>query len=255
MKILVFGGTTEGRELSELLSDTGADVTLSVATEFGREMAQTHINILSDRLEEQEMRSLLKQKSYDCVVDATHPFAVSATKNIYSACQAAGIKYYRIKRPPSDEMTNIISVPDGLAAADVLNKTDEKALLTIGSKELEAFTQIDNYAARLYIRILPMEDSLKKALDLGFRSSHIICMQGPFGEEMNKATLKMTGAGYLVTKDSGDIGGYEAKVAAARELGCQVVVITRPIEEEGYTLHGLLEELGLSSKEKGDNMT
>ena len=61
MKVLVFGGTTEGRKISASLSQAGHDVTLSVATEFGREAAaDTNATVLTDRLSEDEMIGLLK---------------------------------------------------------------------------------------------------------------------------------------------------------------------------------------------------
>jgi len=72
-------------------------------------------------------------------------------------------------------------------------------------------------------------------------------MQGPFDYEMNSAMLKMTGAKVMVTKDSGEIGGFEAKAAAAIALGCELVVIARPVEEDGYTLPEMLEILGVSA--------
>ena len=37
MKIVIFSGTTEGRALSRLLAEQGAEVTVCVATEYGRE--------------------------------------------------------------------------------------------------------------------------------------------------------------------------------------------------------------------------
>ena len=37
MNILIFGGTTEGREISHLLAERGAQVLVCVATEYGRE--------------------------------------------------------------------------------------------------------------------------------------------------------------------------------------------------------------------------
>ena len=259
MKVLVFGGTTEGRRLCEALSGAGIDVTLSVATEFGREMAENAgvgvgAAILSERLGAAEMTALLSQQgqsgqqnqqganSYDAVVDATHPYAVEVTKNIRSACLAAGINYYRLKRPESAEVAGITYVPDMSAAVEILNKSDDdKILLTTGSKELEPFTHVKNFAERIFVRILPMQNSLQKALGLGFRGSNIICMQGPFDKEMNVATLKMTGAKYMVTKDSGDAGGFFDKVSAALSIGCETIVIARPVREEGYTFDELLE--------------
>ena len=245
---MIFGGTTEGRKLSELLSKAGHEVTLSVATPFGKNTAAGNdINILVNRLEEGDMTELLKQGAFDCVIDATHPYAVLATQNIQSSCRVAGLKYLRLKRPetarnPKDgKNSGLAYAQDVCAAAEMLKKSDERALLTIGSKELEPFTHVENYTHRFFVRILPMQDSLKKALDLGFLASNIICMQGPFDKEMNMATLKMAGAKYLVTKESGEAGGFEAKVSAALSLGCEVIVVSRPVQEEGYTFNELLE--------------
>ena len=257
MKVLIFGGTSEGRKLSEILSKAGIEVSLSVATELGRNMAadeqtagrvfltSTSSTILSGRLDEEDMIQLMKQGEFDCVVDATHPYAVIAAQNIRSACKATGLMDFRLKRPEG-EAVPAAYVPDASVAAEILNKNDEKVLLTIGSKELEPFTHVDKFRERLFVRILPAKDSLKKALDLGFRESNIICMQGPFDREMNTATLKMTGAKYLVTKDSGNIGGFGAKVSAAISLGCKVIVISRPIQEEGYTFNELLKAFNVA---------
>ena len=37
MKVVIFGGTTEGRVLSALLQQAGAEVTVCVASEYGEE--------------------------------------------------------------------------------------------------------------------------------------------------------------------------------------------------------------------------
>ena len=247
MKVLIFGGTTEGRKLSTALLSGGINVTLSVATEHGKNTASCDgVDIRCERLTEEGMVDLLKQETFDCVIDATHPYAVLATQNIRSASQAVGLKYLRLKRPESsgvsgDELSaGVTCVPDVQAAVDILKKNDDKALLATGSKELEHFTHIENFAERFFVRVLPVPDSLKKALDCGYRGSNIICMQGPFDREMNIAMLKTTGAKFLVTKDSGDTGGFEAKVSAALFLGCRVIVIERPVEEDGYTFDELL---------------
>ena len=242
MKVLIFGGTTEGRKLASLLSKAGNDVCLSVATEYGKGTAPDEgVTVLADRLQKEEIAALLKRGAYDLVVDATHPYAVSASRNISSVCLDAGTKFYRLIREAGAETQGLIYVPDAVSAANILKRSGEKALLTVGSKELEAFTGIEDFGDRLFVRILPMRESLEKALALGFHGPNIICMQGPFDEEMNAATLKKTGAKVLVTKDSGSPGGFEAKVAAALSLGLEVIVIARPEEEEGYTYKELLD--------------
>ncbi len=103
-------------------------------------------------------------------------------------------------------------------------------LITTGSKELAPYTQIPDFAARCYVRALPTVEALEKCQALGFRRDHLILMQGPFSEEMNVAQLRYADAGYLVTKASGETGGFPEKCEAALALGVEVVCIGRPKE-------------------------
>jgi precorrin-2 dehydrogenase/sirohydrochlorin ferrochelatase/precorrin-6A/cobalt-precorrin-6A reductase len=243
-------------------SDLG--VTLSVATQYGRDAAlaglatadspesdnirpvnKAGVTILAGRLSETEMMELAGKNAYEYVIDATHPYAVNVSQNSRSACRAAGRQYIRLKRPESPEIPGAAYVPDAGAAAGLLKGCDGNVFLAIGSKELEPFTRVDNYAGRIYVRILPAPESLNKALDLGFRGSNIICMQGPFDMETNKMMLKTVGAKYLVTKESGGAGGFDAKVAAAFSVGCGVIVIKRPATDESLACYSYNEVLTL----------
>lgn len=103
-------------------------------------------------------------------------------------------------------------------------------LITTGSKELAPYTRIPDFAARCYVRALPTVEALEKCRQLGFRREHLILMQGPFSEEMNVAQLRYADAGYLVTKASGETGGFPEKCEAALALGVEVVCIGRPKE-------------------------
>jgi len=161
MKVLIFGGTTEGRYLAMALTGAGIDVTLSVATEYGRSTASTvKSEIITNRLDKRLMSRLFKEGSFDCVVDATHPYAILATQNIRLACRDTDSKYYRLKRAESAAASGATYVKDAATAARLLGKTNEKALLTIGSKSLEPFTHVQDFAERLFVRIIPSPDSL-----------------------------------------------------------------------------------------------
>lgn len=103
-------------------------------------------------------------------------------------------------------------------------------LITTGSKELAPYTRIPDFAAHCYVRALPTVEALEKCQQLGFRREHLILMQGPFSEEMNVAQLRYADAGYLVTKASGETGGFPEKCEAALALGVEVVCIGRPKE-------------------------
>ena len=75
-----------------------------------------------------------------------------------------------------------------------------------------------------------------RAQGLGFEGKHLICMQGPFSKELNIAMLRQLDCRYLVTKESGNTGGFLEKYEAARQTGATLVLIGRPLREEGMTL-------------------
>ena len=250
MKLLIFGGTTEGRTLSRLLADRGAQVTVSVATDYGREEQGVHpgITVLTGRRNQAEMEALLRDT--DLCVDATHPYAVEATQTIRAACQAAGVPCRRLLRKGSASAASKDSAKDGLSedmdgmtegvdcvtvadtaeAAAYLRTVEGSILLTTGSKELYRFSALN--PARLFPRILPTHAGLDACEALGIPHRNIIAMQGPFTRELNEALIRQFHIAYLVTKDGGAVGGFPEKAAAAKRTGAVLVWIRRP-EETG----------------------
>ena len=239
---LVFAGTSEGRRLVELLSGCGAEVCASVATEYGKTLLPRGVKVFSERLDADGMSTLLQSLRFDCVIDATHPYAARATENIRAACAATGTRYLRLLRP-SVSGDGCVYVESAAQAAEVLTAATGNVLLTTGSKELDAFVRVPDYQERIYPRVLPSLESVQRCLALGYRVQNILAMQGPFTREMNGATLRQIGASILVTKESGDAGGFSEKLDAARDTGAIAVVIGRPREERGLSFDEVVEAL------------
>ena len=244
-KICVFAGTTEGRELIEFLSTQDVSVTACVATEYGETLlpCADNLTVSAKRLPVNEIVDLLRQNAFHLVIDATHPYAESITKSIGSACRQTGTEYLRLLRGASPISEDAVYVSDVSSAVDYLNTTNGNILLTTGSKELAAFAGLAGFGERVYARVLPMEASLEACRKAGVKPAHIIAMQGPFSREMNEAMLRFACAKWLVTKDGGDAGGFEAKAAAAREAGARLVVIGRPPQLDGVDYAQVIEML------------
>ena len=238
-EFLVFAGTTEGRKLIELLESAGAGVSACVATEYGRELLPEGVRVLASRMDTAEMTTLLATLRMDCVIDATHPYADQVSKNIEAACAATGTRRIRLLRP-SEEAAGCVQVRDAGQAAGVLCATKGKVLLTTGSKDLEIFSQVPDFQNRIFPRVLPTLESVERCLSLGWPVRNIIAMQGPFTREMNAAMLRQIGASILVTKESGEPGGFLDKIRAARDIGATAVVIGRPVREDGADFEGTL---------------
>ena len=235
MRIILFGGTTEGRTLACRLTDLGHAVTVSVATPVGAEGLEG-LDVREGRLEAEAMADLIR--GCDLCVDATHPYAQQVHENIRLASSEAGVPLRRVSRPASDAEGCVV-VETAREAAEYLMDREGSILLTTGAKELPAFRDLD--PARLYPRVLPTHESLAACEAAGLSHRNILALWGPFSAELNAAILRQYDIRWLVTKDGGAAGGFEEKREAAKQTKTAVILIRRP-EEYGMTAEAFLKE-------------
>lgn len=253
--ILIFGGTSEGRILTEKLASRGFSCNVCVATDYGEQILEQDaelsealrkkVSVHTGRMDKGEMCAWMKGHEFACVIDATHPYAVEVTENIRQASEESHLPYYRLLR--STEKTEadepfVHKMAELSQAVAYLEKQTGAIFLTTGSKEIHAFTEGISDRTRLYVRMLPNPTLIQQVLDAGVPASHLFAMQGPFSVEMNLAMLHQSHAAFLVSKESGKAGGYEEKREAARQAGISMVVLTRP-EETGSSLEEILQQL------------
>ena len=247
-KVILFGGTTEGKDMAEFLTEHQVETLVCVATEYGatRMKDSPYMRISHERLDRQAMEALIEAEKPEIVVDATHPYAKEVTANIKGACQAGNTEYMRLLRDVTgegSEATDAVFVDSVDEAAEYLAGTEGVIFAATGSKELHKYTAIPGYRERVVARVLSTPGVAAECAELGFQGENLICMQGPFSRELNVAMLKAKKARYLVTKVTGRAGGYEEKIEAAREAGCVCVIVGRPETEEGRSFYQCKGEL------------
>lgn len=232
MRIIVFGGTSEGKMLSHILAEQKHEVIVCVATEYGKE-EQGHsagIWVMAGRKDVNEMAELIGH--CDVCIDATHPYAVEATKNILEASARVSIPCIRYVRPASEINvregdTEVIYVDSAAEAAEYFQNTEGNVLLATGAKELPKYKDLD--PARLYPRVLPLNSSLELCESIHVPHRNIIAMQGPFTQAMNEAIMDQYNIAFMVTKNSGSAGGFLEKLDACRNRNAKLVIIGRDI--------------------------
>lgn len=249
-KVILFGGTTEGKDMTEFLGASEIETLVCVATAYGatRLAENPYIRISDTRLDVEAMAELFNEEKPEVVVDATHPYAKEVTANIKAACAEVEIPYMRLSRQTDNpaDTENAIFVDSVDEAVKYLSDKEGRIFAATGSKELHKYTEIPDYKERVTARVLSTAGVAEECARLGFQGENLICMQGPFSKEMNIAMLKARGAKYLVTKVTGKAGGYDEKIQAAKEAGCICVIVGKPESEEGdsfYTCKGKLCEM------------
>ena len=248
-RILVFAGTTEGRKLAEKISLARVSALVCVATEYGMQVMPDleGIEMRQGRLTESQMEELMQSEEFICVVDATHPYATVASDNIKAAAEATRLQDIRLKRETgrNTDFTKpgVHYFDDNESCAIALEGTRGSVLLTIGSKELSIYTRRGSLKGRLIARVLPGSESLKTVETLGLGGRDIIAMQGPFSKEMNLAQIRDFNVTVLVTKMSGQAGGFFEKALAADEAGISLFVVGNPDSTEGMSYDEVCNQL------------
>ncbi len=245
-KVMIFGGTTEGRLLAEYCGKNRIPAYVSVVSEYGRDLLgeNRYIRPVTGAMDAEQMRNWLTEKKIELVIDATHPYARNATENIKEACRRTKTGYRRCARSTESghETVGNITFQTPAETAAWLEKSEGNIFVTTGSNELEVFAGAGRLRERIYARVLPSSAVVRKCEELGISGKHLICMQGPFSKEINAAMLRQANAAFLVTKETGKAGGFDEKLEAAEECGVRAVIIGHP-EENGETMESLFETL------------
>ena len=237
--------------MAEALCARQIDCMASVATEYGREVMrqQEHLVIREGRMGEPEMEELMRTGTFLAVVDATHPYAVEVTEHIKESAKKTNLPYLRLSRSTAAEREiaehewMIHTVADTQECVELLSKLPGNILLTTGSKELHAYAAREEIRERLFVRVLPGVESIEICHREQIPGKQIIAMQGPFGTELNEALIRQYDIGVLVTKESGQAGGFPEKIRAAEHTKIPVVMIQNPEQAGGMSMEKVLSEI------------
>ncbi|MDO5066811.1 MAG: cobalt-precorrin-6A reductase [Propionibacteriaceae bacterium] len=224
MKVLILGGTREGRELATLLHRAGHDVTTSLAGRVTRPAEIAGAVRIGGFGGIPGLTAHLAAEGVDLVVDATHPFAERISANAVAASRSSGVALLRIERPSWRDhrlaarwlwVTNHDEAARAAAGHD-------RVLLTVGRQSLDHYRALPHVLARMVeLPPEPLPASWEVRLD-----------RGPFDIDSERALLREAGITALVTKDSGG-RLTEAKLWAAAELDVTVIVVRRAPTPEG----------------------
>ena len=251
--IWIVGGTKDSREIFEKLAEeTGISILVSTATEYGGKLLEEYIQknrngkrelkVMSERLNEEQMKELILKENISLIVDASHPYAVNVSNSVIKVTDEMNVGYIRFERKMLDYGSENVKKFDSVVdVTEFVKKMEGKNILsTLGSNNLEEIKPMGE-KNNLYVRILPTVDSVKKAEDLGYLPSKIIALQGPVSKVLNRAMLESYKIDYLITKESGATGGEIEKIEACREYGTRVLVVKRPYVNYGKVYNEINE--------------
>jgi precorrin-6A/cobalt-precorrin-6A reductase len=222
-RILILGGTTEARGLAERLAPRAdLDTTLSLAGRTASPVALP-VPVRSGGFGGAAgLADYLVRERVDALIDATHPYAAVISANAAAAARNTKLPFVALRRPPwrkvnGDRWTE---ASDVRGAADALGQESRRVFVALGRNELAPFTE-----APQHHYLIRSVDPVEPPLPLP-RVSYVTG-RGPFGEAEDRALLKAHRIEAVIAKNSGGSATY-GKIAAARSLGVEVIMLRRP---------------------------
>ncbi|ESX25784.1 cobalt-precorrin-6A reductase [Mesorhizobium sp. LSJC264A00] len=226
-RILILGGTSEARHLAgKLAARSDLSVTLSLAGRTESPVAQG-VPVRSGGFGGADgLAAYLREAGIDLLIDATHPYAAQISANAAQASRLTGVPILALRRPgwkpvDGDRWTQVDTTGDAVHA---LGSTPRRAFLALGRQEVAAFE-----AAPQHHYLIRSVDPVEPKLAVP--DATYLLARGPFREADERALLEEHRIDGVVSKNSGGEATY-GKIAAARALGIEVVMVRRPILPE-----------------------
>ena len=111
--IWIVGGTKDSREIFEKLAEeTGISILVSTATEYGGKLLEEYIEknrndkrelkVMSERLNEGQMKELILKENISLIVDASHHYSVNVSNYVIKVTDEMNVGYIRFERKMLD---------------------------------------------------------------------------------------------------------------------------------------------------------
>lgn len=228
--ILILGGTGEARNLAARLKGR-CRLTLSLAGRTRNPPEQPVPVRVGGFGGAAGLEAWLRREGVTVLVDATHPFAARITANAAAAARAAGVSLIALRRPAwqqheGDRWREVGTVAEAVAA---LGTAPRRVFVALGRQELAPLL-----SAPRHFYLVRSVDPVEPPLALP--SVAYMLARGPFAEDGEEALFRRYGIDAVLAKNSGGDATY-AKLAAARTLGIETVLVRRPpVPADGITV-------------------
>jgi precorrin-6A/cobalt-precorrin-6A reductase len=222
-RILILGGTAEARQLAgRLAGRAGLDITLSLAGRTASPAAQPVPVRIGGFGGADGLAKYLVSEHIDALIDATHPYANVISANAVAAARCGGVPMIALRRPPWIAVSGDrwIEVGDVAEATQAIGQTPRRVFVALGRNELAPFRDVPQH----YYLIRSVDP-----VDPPLRLPHVgyVTGRGPFSEADDHALMTEHRIDAVVAKNSGGTATY-GKIAAARALGIDVIILRRP---------------------------
>ena len=227
--ILILGGTTEGRLAVRVADAAGSPYWYSTRDAL-QQIECLHGTHVSGAMDASAMAAFCASNDIRLLVDAGHPFAAGLHQTVEEVSEELGLPVIRVERVYPERSGDIVwcrDIPDAIARLEAGGVTSLLALTGV-----QTIRALKPYWSRhdCRMRILDREESRALAAVEGFPSANLVY----YAADDTASLLASVRPQAILTKESGESGGFPEKVAAARAAGVAVYALERPAMPSGF---------------------
>ena len=256
--ILILGGTTEGRLAVRVADSAGSPYWYSTRGDL-QQIDCKHGTHITGAMDEPAMSAFCQEHGIRLLVDAAHPFATELHRTVAAVAESLDLPVVRVERIYPEMPGQAGHDKDGQAGHDedgqaggeirwcedyddAVRKLDADGITCLlALTGVQTIAKLRAYWERhdCWFRILHRDESLEKAQQQGFDPARLV-----YYEEDDEASLiARLRPQAILTKESGESGGFTQKLLAAQAAGIPLYVVRRPALPAGFEVvtgeHGL----------------
>jgi precorrin-6A/cobalt-precorrin-6A reductase len=220
--ILVFGGTTEGKIVADILERSGYPFYYSTKTkiEFQPE------NYRHGAFTKESLTNFCSEKNIQLIIHASHPFATELHQTISQATTLPVLRYER-NYPDRINHPKVKYFSSYPAVLEYLKEIDGLLALT-GVQTIERLKPYWSSHKTIF-RILPRDSSVAIAEQAGFPKENLLLEMPGDDLQHELSIIRKYDIKCILTKESGESGFLSTKITAALEAGIPILIIERPV--------------------------
>ena len=241
--ILIFGGTTEGRIAVETLDEGTGHYFYSTRGDL-QKIECAHGKHINGAMTQSDMVDFCRSKAIRLIIDAAHPFASSLHSTVDKVSRELCIPVIRFERRyPSVDYENTVWCDSFDKAIKEMEEVGIERLLALTGvqtiKKLKPYWTMHE----TWFRILKRDESFEIATQEGLPTNRLVY----YYDDSVDSLVKTIHPDAILTKESGETGGFLEKIEAAERHDIKVFVVKRPKLSDNFIVvdgrHGLRREI------------
>ena len=227
-KVIIFGGTTEGKKVAAFLEREACPYFYSTKTKIDFQ-AGKYGTYRYGAFTPDTLIDFCEEHTIQLIIHASHPFAEELHQTIYKASLRLNIPVIRFERTYPERLSNELiryfsSYPEVIR--HLLDNNIQQVLALTGVQTIEKLKPYWQ-THPTFFRILPRESSVDIAKQSGFPKENLILSFPSEDTQHELDVIKKYHIKAVITKESGDSGFLSTKINVALELNIPLFIIQR----------------------------